>query len=79
MAGINKAEDGGRTDTGIGFADALRLIFPPALARYVVFHGWIRPKTLYDRSSVTFDLRQCALPNSCRARWASGDGGYGRL
>ena len=60
-AGINKAEDAGATHGQIGFADALRWIFPPVLARYVVFHGWIRQETLCDRSSVTFDLRQCAL------------------
>ena len=60
-AGIKKAEDAGRKDAPIGFADALRWIFPPVLARYVVFHGWIRQETLCDRSSVTFDLRQCAV------------------
>ena len=34
---------------------------------YVVFHGWIRLETLCDRSSVTFDLRQCNQPQ--RRRW----------
>ena len=48
------------TNAQIGFADALRWIFPPVLARYVVFHGWIRQETLCDRSSVKIDLRQCA-------------------
>ena len=32
-AGINKAEDGGRMDTGIGFADALQRVFPTAVVR----------------------------------------------
>ena len=58
-AGINKTEGTGSMDAPIGFADALRWIFPPVLARYVVFHGWIRQETLCDRSSVTFDLRLC--------------------
>ena len=53
-AGINKAEDAGRKDAQIGFADALQRVFPPVLARYVVFHGWIRQEALCDRSSATF-------------------------
>ena len=32
-AGINKAEDGGRMDTEIGFADALQRVFPTAVVR----------------------------------------------
>ena len=48
-------------DAQIGFADALRWILPTRLTRYVVFHGWIRQETLCDRSSVTFDLRQCGV------------------
>ena len=59
--GINKTEHAGREDAQIGFADALRWIFPTALARYVVFHGWIRQETLCDQSSATFDLRHCAV------------------
>ena len=57
-AGINKAEDAGRAgrkDAQIGSADALRRIFPTALASYLQFRGWIRQETLCDRSSVTFD------------------------
>ena len=42
------------TNAQIGFADALRWIFPPVLARYVVFHGWISQDTWCDRISVTF-------------------------
>ena len=30
------------------------------LARYLRFRTWIRQETLYNPSSVTFDLRQCA-------------------
>ena len=55
---INKAEDAGRAgrkDAQIGSADALRRIFPTALASYLQFRGWIRQETLCDRSSVTFD------------------------
>ena len=44
----------------IGFADTLRRIFLMALASYLQFRDWIRQETLLDRSSVTFDLRQCA-------------------
>ena len=46
----------------IGFADALRRIFPTELASFQ-FRGWISQETLCDRSSVTFDLRQCAPAN----------------
>ena len=66
-AGINKAEDAGRAgrmDAQIGSADALRRIFPTALASYLQFRDWIRQETLLDRSSVTFDVRQCAAPKS---------------
>ena len=38
-AGINKAEDVGKMDAQIGFADALRRIFPTAAAGYLTFHG----------------------------------------
>ena len=61
-AGINKAEDAGRTDTQIGSTDVLRRIFPTVLASFLQFRGWIRLGTLCGRSSVTFSLRQCA-PN----------------
>ena len=40
-AGINKAEDAGRTDTQIGFADAMQRVFPPALASYPI--SWLDP------------------------------------
>ena len=36
-AGINKAEDAGRMDAQIGFAGALRRIFPTGLASYLQF------------------------------------------
>ena len=52
-AGINRAEDTGRMDAPIGFADALRRIFPTALASSP-FSRWVRHETLHDRMSVTF-------------------------
>ena len=58
-AGINKAEDAGRMDAQIGFADALQRVFPTALARYLLFRGGIRQGILCEPSSVTSDLRQC--------------------
>ena len=61
VEGINKAEVAGRMDTGIGFAGALRRIFLTGLASYLQFRDWIRRETLLDRSSVTFDVRQCGL------------------
>ena len=45
-------------DVRIGFADAMLRIFPTALARHLLFRGWIRRETLCGRSSVTFVLRQ---------------------
>ena len=48
-------------DALIGFADALQRIFPTTVASYLTFHGWIRQETLRNRSSVTFELRQCAV------------------
>ena len=56
---INKAEDAGRLDLQTGLADGLRRIFPTGLASYLQFRGWIHQETLCNRSSVTFDLRQC--------------------
>ena len=41
------------------FADALRRVLPTTLASHLAFRGWICQETLCDRSSVTFDLRQC--------------------
>ena len=61
--GINKAEDAGRMDAQIGFADALRRIFPTVLVSHLAFRGRICQWARYERMSVTFDLRQCA---NCR-------------
>ena len=47
-------------DARIGFAHAWRRVFPKAVERCLEFRGWIRQEILYGRSSVTFDLRQCA-------------------
>ena len=44
-AGINKAEGVERKDALIGFAGALRRIFPTALARHLAFRGRIRQET----------------------------------
>ena len=41
-------------DAQIGFADALRRIFPTALASYLQFRGWIRRETLSDQMLLTF-------------------------
>ena len=50
-AGINKAEDAGRNDSQIGFADALQRVLPTDAGQtYVPFRGWIRQETLCDRS-----------------------------
>ena len=38
----------------IGFADALRRVFPTTVASYLAFRGWIRQETLCDRMSITF-------------------------
>ena len=51
-------------DAQIGFSDALRRIFPTALARYLPFRGWIRQETWRHRIAVTFDLRRCASNQS---------------
>ena len=45
---------------------ALRWISPTRLAGHLQFCGWIRQETMCDRSSVTFDLRQCAGISNCR-------------
>ena len=57
-AGINKAEDAGRKDAQIGFADALQRVFPTTVVSHLAFCGWIRQETLWDPSSATFDLTQ---------------------
>ena len=46
-------------DAQIGFSDALRWVFPTMVPSYLQCRGWICQETLCDRSSVTFDLRQC--------------------
>ena len=47
-AGINKAEDAGRKDAQIGFADALQRVFPTTVVSHLAFRGWIRQETLWD-------------------------------
>ena len=56
---INGAEDAGTAHVKIRFSDALRRVLPTRLTSYLEFGGWICQETLCDRSSVTFDLRQC--------------------
>ena len=41
-------------DAQIGFADALRRVFPTMVASYLPFRGWIRRKTLSDPILLTF-------------------------
>ena len=57
---INKAEDDGKIDVQVRFADALQRVLPTTLVRRFQFRGRVQQETLCDRSSVTFDLRQCA-------------------
>ena len=59
--GINKAEDAGAAHVQIRFSDALRRVLPTRLTSYFEFRGRICQETLCVRSSVAFDLRQCAL------------------
>ena len=47
-------------DAPIGFADALRRVFPTTMCSHLQFPGWISQETWLDRSSVTFDVKQCA-------------------
>ena len=56
---INKSEDAGTAHVKIRFSDALRRVLPTRLTSYLEFRGWICQETLCDRSSATFDLRQC--------------------
>ena len=56
-------------DVRIGFADAMLRIFPTALARHLLFRGWIRRETLCGRSSVTFVLRQRACSSATGSNW----------
>ena len=65
-AGINKREDAGMIGTQIWFADALRRIFPTALASYLQFRGWICRETLCGRSLITIYLRQCVVSDAFR-------------
>ena len=48
-------------DAQIGFADALWRVFPTTVSSHLQFRGWIFQETLCDRSSVTFDMRQCVI------------------
>ena len=61
-AGIRKAEGAEPAHGQISSTDALRRVLPTTVSSYLQFRGWICQETLCDRSSVTFDLRQCALP-----------------
>ena len=49
------------TNAQIGSADALRRIFPTALASYLQFRGWIRQDTRCNGMSVAVLLRQCPV------------------
>ena len=49
MTGINKAEDGGRKDAQIRFADALRQVFPTTVASYLTFHGSVHQEATRNR------------------------------
>ena len=71
-SGINKTKSTSARDAPFGLADALRRIFPTVLASYLQFRGWIRQETLCDRSSATFDLRQCASRFSAYLTGAAG-------
>ena len=42
--------------------------FLTMVSSYLQFYGWIRKETLCDRSSVTFDLRQCEIGTEQYAR-----------
>ena len=48
MTGINKAEDGGRKDAQIRFADALRQVFPTTVASFT-FHGSVHQEATRNR------------------------------
>ena len=58
--GRNKTEDIERKDAQIGFVDALRQVFPTTVVSHLAFRARICRNPLCGRSSVTFDLRQCA-------------------
>ena len=59
--GINKAEGARKKDAQNSFADALRWVFPTPVSSSPISRAG-PPGDSCDRSSVTFDLRQCALP-----------------
>ena len=46
-------------DVPIAISDALRWVFLTMVSRYLECGGWICQETLWDRSLVTFDVRQC--------------------
>ena len=50
----------------ISSTDALQRVFPTTVPSYLQFRGWICQEALCDRSSVTFDLSQCAGRTNCR-------------
>ena len=56
-AGINKAEDSGRMDAQIRFADALRWVLLTTVASTISIVAVDLPGAWSDRSSGTFDLR----------------------
>ena len=67
MVGINKAEDPGRIDPQIGFADALRRVFQTALPS-LDCRGWIDQETLCNRMSkhIFVAMRPKKVPCACR-------------
>ena len=73
---ISRAEDAGTAHVKIRFSDALRRVFPTMVASYLPFRGRICQETSCDRSSVTFDLRQCAGRTNCRLSPPLGDAIY---
>ena len=51
-------------DAQIMSAKALQRVFPTTVASHLQFPGWISQETWLDRSSVTFDVKQCAIERS---------------
>ena len=60
-AGINKTEDDWGMDAPNGFADVRRWVSPTTVSSSPISRVG-PPGDSYDRSSVTFDLRQCSSP-----------------
>ena len=57
-------KDGGKIDAQIMSAKALQRVFPAKVASCCpASGGWIHQETLCNRSSATFDLRQCEWPH----------------